>query len=216
VRSFLITEKIISRAFHRFTDFLVYEVDLEGHVAHIESLAMPESPTVKDKSVLSTSLDPASLEGSFAQSIATEGIARDSVDAVTARMGVHLEQFPEGLASSEEKWENAKVQESWTEHFNTVLAPFLSPDVVAELKALFLEGPEPPRINDAGWSGRQANITRECTDGDSPSVLETNEKGKRVKKVRGGQGRRTGNGKEDHRKVLSNVCLFSVTLALRN
>ncbi|KAG6378689.1 hypothetical protein JVT61DRAFT_12960 [Boletus reticuloceps] len=40
----------------------------------------------------------------------------------------------------------------WDETFESSLSPFLSEASIVELKKMYLEGPEPPRVSDSGWS----------------------------------------------------------------
>ena len=42
------------------------------------------------------------------------------------------------------------------------LSPFLPKEAVQQLKQLWLEGPEPPRISDNGWAGRTTNAQAEA------------------------------------------------------
>jgi hypothetical protein len=79
-----------SQVSKRFTDFLVFEVDLKGQVVHIQSLGMPG---------------------------------------------------PSARETESEKEE--VVEETWSERFNTLLQPFLSPDAILELKKMYLDGPGP-------------------------------------------------------------------------
>ena len=43
---FGIPDALIQYGYYRFTDFLVYEVDLEGNVVHIKDLGKPEGVKV--------------------------------------------------------------------------------------------------------------------------------------------------------------------------
>ena len=102
----------------------------------------------------------------------------------------------------------------WPDSFTTRLAPFLSTEKIEDVKKMFLEGPEPPFVSDAGWSGRQAAKADESgTSGsmDTKDGIETRkeDKGKRGStrgRGRGGRGGRGGKSfREDHRKVTSEV-----------
>ncbi|KIM90914.1 hypothetical protein PILCRDRAFT_58687 [Piloderma croceum F 1598] len=99
----------------RFTDFLVYEVDLDYNVIHIKSLDMPK----KEKTT--------------------------TVPSITV-------ETPREKGKSKEK--KLEPDEPWPDRFTVALAPFLPEDAVAQVKAMFLEGPEPPRVSDSGWGGR--------------------------------------------------------------
>jgi tRNA pseudouridine13 synthase len=100
----------------------------------------------------------------------------------------------------------------WPDSFTTRLAPFLSTEKIEEVKKLFLEGPEPPFVSDAGWSGRLAGKANESDASGSMESAETRkeDEGKRGSSRRGrGRGGRGGRGgksiREDHRKVTSEV-----------
>lgn len=62
------------------------------------------------------------------------------------------------LVSEEHESEAAAAGEvsevTWDDTFESSLLPFLSASSIAELKKMYLEGPEPPRISDSGWVGR--------------------------------------------------------------
>ncbi|KAF5390713.1 hypothetical protein D9757_002685 [Collybiopsis confluens] len=168
----------------RFTDFLVNEVDLDGNVLHLKSLAMPES-TKKDDTRSST--------------IADEPVIEDQKEELVAPKSSDIEEGP------------------WPESFNLKLTPYLSETAIAQLKEMFLQGPEPPRIPDGGWGGRTAKTSAEdLPENPPPSAQEpsepppkTSERGKRER----GRGRRGGRGggrategtsrREDNRKVIS-------------
>jgi len=131
------------------------------------------------------------------------------------------------------KDKKSEPNERWPDHFNTVLTPFLSDEAIAQVKKMFLEGPEPPRVSDSGWGSRQPRTSEdvdavegaEASNVPEPSqgVPEKEQKGQRGKERggKGGRGSRGGRGggrggraggREDSRKVLSNVrhCLLDV------
>jgi len=97
------------------------------------------------------------------------------------------------------------------------LSPFLPKEAVQQLKQLWLEGPEPPRISDNGWAGRTTNAQAEAErieDKVATEERKTEQSSKSGKIGRGGRGQRggradgrkgRGGGREDHRKVLTEV-----------
>jgi len=97
------------------------------------------------------------------------------------------------------------------------LAPFLSKEAVEQLKQLWLEGPEPPRISDNGWAGRATKAQTEAEGIEDKVATEeqkTEKSSKSGKAGRGGRGQRgeradgrkgRGGGREDNRKVLTEV-----------
>ena len=120
---------------------------------------------------------------------------------------------------SEDASAPAEVQEGyfWSENFTAVLEKFFSPSVLDELKQIYEEGPEPPFVSDSGWGGRQAREEESEMVEDSP--VETAPKGSRGR----GRGGRGGRGKdrgdragrrEDNRKVVTEVCIVSLQLAV--
>lgn len=206
---------------HRFTDFLVYEVDLDHNVIHIKSLDMPES-SKKEKVVHAPASTTEPLEILSAPPIENTPMEVEEPSSETPNIGSEA-IFPSEVPSETEtstrkkgkdKDKKAGPVEPWPGHFNTALKPFFSEEGITEVKKMFLEGPEPPRISDSGWGGRRAGNS----EGESTSALETApepEKEERERRGgRGGRGGRAGRGdrggrsggmKEDHRKVLSNV-----------
>ncbi|KAJ3789478.1 pseudouridine synthase [Lentinula aff. detonsa] len=178
----------------RFTDFLVNEVDLDGNVIHLKSLGMPE-PSKK----YPTEIPPSSDLANEVQS--NEVVPADEVTTTTLDTADSVK----------------KSNEPWPESFNAELASYLSETAIAQLKEMFLQGPEPPRIPDSGWGGRtgKASGAEEPSSSTAevpPSELESNDRGKRGRgrgRDRGGGrgGRGGGRGgdprREDHRKVVS-------------
>jgi len=94
------------------------------------------------------------------------------------------------------------------------LAPFLPEGAVEQLKQLWLQGPEPPRISDNGWVGRTTKVQAEADEIEDKVATEgqkTEQSWKSGKVGRGGRGGRAdgrkgrGGGREDNRKVLTEV-----------
>jgi len=100
--------------------------------------------------------------------------------------------------------------EPWPEHFNTTLAPFLDEGRVAQLKKMYLEGRDPPRMSDSGWAGRKATTVNEGSAMVKPVeptlVVASGKDNKRG--TRGKQSGRGNNKQEDNRKVTSQVRLY--------
>lgn len=209
----------------------MYEVDLDHNVIHIKSLDMPESPSKKDKDEAAPATE-ASASGGAMQGIESTSTPADAKIVEETPPVAPAEPASETPQPSDvtEPVTPETPADPWPETFTTRLATFLSEEKVALLKQMFLEGPEPPFVSDAGWGGR--STTNEA----SPSVAETVEekakdepeevvekeakgRGKRGRE-RGGRGARGGRGgrggrpgrpgaREDHRKVLSDVCVSS-------
>ena len=193
----------------RFTDFLVYEVDLDGRVIHLKSLEKPESAK---KDVLETMTPAVS-----SSTVPDEDIKMDGTENEPGNSA--QESIPQEEASTTSvpnpTAESPKILSgdgSWHEHFNFALSPFLSEEAILQVKNMYLEGREPPRVSDAGWAGRSAPSAGDRDE--VVAVLDEKEengraggRGKRGGRGRGGRGGRGGSSRVDHRKVLSNVCL---------
>jgi tRNA pseudouridine13 synthase len=190
----------------RFTDFLVYEVDQDSNIIHIKSLGMPAPPEKKPKNVA----EPTS--GVNADAPPGEPSAKEGTETAleTEASAKALDKIPG------EESKPVSSTEPWTDSFSTRLAPFLSTEKIEEIKNMFLEGPEPPFVSDAGWSGRQAAKAKESGVSGSMDASESVEtrnenEGKRGSSKRGrDRGSRGGRGggksvREDHRKVTSEV-----------
>ena len=116
-----------------------------------------------------------------------------------------------------ESSKQASSTEPWPDSFTTRLSPFLSTEKIEEVKKMFLEGPEPPFVSDAGWSGRQAVKATDSGGSGSTNIEENVETrkenggkrgGSKRGRDRGGRGGRGGGRsvREDRRKVTSEVC----------
>ena len=187
---------------------MVYEVDLDGRVIHLNSLEKPESAK-KDASETTTVVASSST-------VPDEDVKMDGTGDATEHL-VHESTKKEDPATTSVP-ESLKVSASdgsWHEHFNIALLPFLSEEAILQVKNMYLEGREPPRVSDAGWAGRSAPSASD-RDGEAVSegtVIVPDERegngrgGSRGKRGRGGRGGRGGASRVDHRKVLSNVSL---------
>ncbi|KAI5125015.1 hypothetical protein M0805_007439 [Coniferiporia weirii] len=191
----------------RFTDFLVHEVNQDGEVVHVVSLEMPHSEVKKkDEDTAETHTPEVTIVPSApaASPVATDALPDEKVEITDTSQDSGSEQ--------------------WTESFNTALGQYLSEPLVAQLKQMYLEGPEPPFVSDSGWAGRQTNGPQSTEAGPSqgnvpegnmeaeptpPSLKsERGKRGKRGGRDRGGRGR--GGGRkgdrdkpDDPRKVIS-------------
>ena len=137
---------------YRFTDFLVYEVDQDSNVIHLKDIGMPSSQRKKTEEVKApeeTSEDaplgePTSTATEEAKPTESESTpeAPAPVEAVVetssldseAKPEEKTEDKPEPGASSKGK----EKAEPWPESFDSSLKPFLSEDVIARVKNLFL------------------------------------------------------------------------------
>ncbi|KAF5322361.1 hypothetical protein D9619_000795 [Psilocybe cf. subviscida] len=190
----------------RFTDFLVFEVDQGSNVIHLKSLGKPETPK-KDAEEEKAPAETASEDVTMADAPAA---AAQDISTATADPGAPTTPAVPALKVSTK-------EEPWPEHFNETLSPFLNEDAITSLKAIFLEGPEPPRVSDSGWGGRvptSADAETPAEPAPEPVAEEEPARGGRDNK-RGRGGKRSGRGgrgggrggamtREDTRKVVSN------------
>ena len=192
----------------RFTDFLVYEVDQDSSVVHIKSLGMPK-PLAKKAKDLGEPVSEVNVD------VTSEGpsVIQESTEAELAA------EASAGAVDNKDGSGQISSTMPWPDLFSTRLAPFLSAEKIEEIKQMFLEGPEPPFVSDAGWSGRSAAKANENGGSGSMDIEENTEtksddKGKKGSskrgRDRGGRGGRGGRpAREDHRKVISEVCMLS-------
>lgn len=204
------TSKVEGIIKQRFTDFLVYEVDLDGKTLRIKSLDKPESPNKSDPpGEPSATTDPSS-KGEEARLEESE-TKENSIVSSSSGQNNRKDDGDKGS------------NEPWPEHFTTELSTFLSEGAILQIKQMYLEGPEPPRVSDSGWGGRANKSSEGIEVGNaeeaSDAVMASNQDGKndKGKNNRGGRGRRggraggRGGGREDHRKVLSEPITSKVT-----
>ncbi|KAF9247319.1 tRNA pseudouridine synthase D [Melanogaster broomeanus] len=185
----------------RFTDFLVYEVDLDHHVVHIKSLDMPDSSPKKDKATGSKPAEETTEHGS-PQSATNDKNGDAGTAHAESSQTVQSSTQPVGEAQDEEL---SAIDEGAS---------------ISQLKMMYLEGPEPPRVSDSGWGNKVTKSSEdvEMTD-EGPSTQPEDDSQKsgagrgKNRNVRGGKGRgqrgrggrSRGGEREDHRKVLSEV-----------
>lgn len=208
----------------------MFEVDLDGNVIHVKSLDSPE-PTTK-KGADATPAESADTENKEI-ALKPEDNAEPSTSDATAAVD-EPSKSEDTPVDANQTTEDQTPDEPWPDRFTESLKPFLSEEVIAKVKGLYLEGPEPPFVSDSGWGGRQPK------DGDAAESsaaaaapqeeAEESGRGKRGR-GRGGKGGRGGRGgrdsrggkhgrpdqREDNRKVLSDVRIPSVYMhAKRN
>jgi tRNA pseudouridine13 synthase len=200
---------------HRFTDFLVNEVDLDNQVVHIKCLGMPESKkTIEASGFLDVPMTSGSsevdVENRYSRKI--EGEAGESSTDQTGNQSEALDTkaststdeasplYIEGTSPSQGP---SLPHDPWPDHFTATLANFLSEDAISRVKTMYLEGPEPPRISDNGWGG----LLSKNGDGGNRGQ-DRSGRGKRGRGRGGAATRSKGpSGREDERKVLSDVCI---------
>ncbi|RDX55545.1 tRNA pseudouridine synthase D [Lentinus brumalis] len=209
----------------RFTDFLVFEVDLDSQVIHLKSLGMPSS-SKKGADAPAAAGEPDSVppeepeSSDTKESTAPTPAAEQPSEPTTADPP---QEATQQAGPSEPSAEIPQEDEPWPERFTEALKPFLAEDAITRLKDLYLEGPEPPLtfVSDSGWGGRQAKAADGSADAAENPIAEpvqqeepeTKGRGKRGRdRGRGGRGGRGARGggrggrpgaREDHRKVLS-------------
>ncbi|KAG2367275.1 tRNA pseudouridine synthase D [Suillus spraguei] len=195
----------------RFTDFLVFEVNQDNQVIHLKSLDTPESSSKKGKDNNEGSSSTAVAEASMAQS-----------QELVTNLELNTAEEPSADTEAKGKDDSTPADTPWNDQFAEKLAPYLTEASIDQLKTMFLEGREPPRMTDSGWGGRITKTTEdgiETPDTVKPSEeVDTSQNDDTVKrgKNRGGRGDRGGRGgrgrgrggrqggdREDHRKVLS-------------
>lgn len=205
---------------HRFTDFLVYEVNEDSEVVHVKSLEMPHSERKKEK------VEPPEDQ---AADTADPEAGGSAVDVVHTEAQVGTASGESSTIQTSTKPVDEDV--GWTSQFDETLGPYLTEPVIAQLRQLFEEGPEPPFVSDSGWAGRQVKVAdssldnptseapseshAEAEDGDleKPGNSRGNKRGRGRGRDRGGSrggrgrggGGRGGVGRVDNRKVISDV-----------
>ncbi|KAG2141802.1 tRNA pseudouridine synthase D [Suillus bovinus] len=198
----------------RFTDFMVFEVNQDHQVVHLKSLDMPESSSKKGKGTNEGGSSIADAEASMAQ---PQEPVTSAEPNTTEELSANTEV--------KDKDDSTLTDTPWNDQFTQKLAPYLSEASIDQLKTMFLEGREPPRVTDSGWGGRLTKTTEDSTDtpdaakpSEEVDASQSDDTGKRGKNRggrgdRGGRGGRGGRGRgrggrqggerEDHRKVLS-------------
>jgi tRNA pseudouridine13 synthase len=174
----------------RFTDFLVFEVDLDGKSIHLKSIGKPASLGNDDGTV------PVGLEQEGAMDILPD--STPGKDASAPPNDDHSSQKPNVLV--------------WQDYFAADLAPFLNPECIQQLKDLYLQGRNPPRVSDSGWAGCKARSSDDqkgvAQSAEQTTTLEVEQSHKQW-----GGSNKTAE-RADDRKVVSEVLVFE-SLILR-
>ncbi|KZT20419.1 pseudouridine synthase, partial [Neolentinus lepideus HHB14362 ss-1] len=177
----------------RFTDFLVFEVDLDGNEIHLKDIGPPDTPTNNQNSdaPTETPTEPAPITPDTLMEDVQSTVPTASEDSAS------------------------KDSEPWPDSFTARLQPYFSPSKLDDLKKMYLEGPEPPFVSDSGWAGRQPKADGETAEGvgekeEQKDAVEEREPGRgRRGRGRGRGGRGRGGGRPrpgerpDNRRVIS-------------
>lgn len=201
--SWKVVEACIDISGCRFTDFLVFEVDLDGKVIHLKSLGSPDSSNKDDVDTFSSiRAEQDVVMGSVRSGVELAASAETELkDELTEPSNLALPPQP-------------TPDEPWPEHFSASLAPFLNEAQISQVKKVYLEGREPPRVSDAGWAGRNAKLANKESSTEAAELTDTVEDNR---KERGGRARGSQQGgKIDERKVISDVCSVQIYVITKN
>ncbi|CDO71290.1 hypothetical protein BN946_scf184908.g47 [Trametes cinnabarina] len=193
----------------RFTDFLVFEVDLDGQVIHLKSLGMPEASKKGANSAAAAAAGDTTPASSAEQAAGTlEGFESSIAEPGTQHEGTNAESSAEAAPEPEQieqkpESDTPAEAEPWPQRFTEALKPYLSEDVIARVKELYMEGPEPPFVSDSGWAGRQAKQIPGANQSETNTETDTSappsEEGSRIaikwSKRGGGATRGRGGGR---------------------
>lgn len=130
-----------------------------------------------------------------------------------------------------QKAEAKTKEETWSEAYDTALAPLLSESAILQVKEMFVQGIEPPFVPDSGWGSRKAvaiDVPGASAAASAPVPVEEvaapkgrDRGGRGGRGGRGDRGRGRGRGgrsnggdqrpgkREDTRRVITDVSLFS-------
>lgn len=186
----------------------MFEIDPEYKVVHLNSIGKPDNAPPKSKAPAtdaaptSTPTDDSIPEG-IAEVVESGEHIGDPVTGVAASQDPLLTDDlgpSPSLPRGAEDLDNPSVSDppdegAWLGKFTTRLSPYLAPELIRNLKQLFLEGPTPPLVSDAGWGGRQKPSGSEDLSASSPTSVPPNDAPGSAKDERdGGRGRRGGRG----------------------
>lgn len=189
-----------------YTDFLVYEVDLDGKVVNVKSLARSSSDLKRLKDTEDIDSAKSERASPTPPDKLTTIVSTESGDVINDE----TTKLPDEVIPEPHPDDDA---DSWQDRFDSKLTEYLSDSVILQLKELYLEGPEPPFVSDAGWEGRKAKHDAEAMEIDESSSQGRGRGGK--SKRGGGRGRgRGGKGIVDNRKVVTDVCSLELETIL--
>ncbi|KZT62906.1 pseudouridine synthase [Calocera cornea HHB12733] len=113
----------------RFTDFLVFEVNLKGETVRVKDIGPPQKEAPAPKPA-----EPAESQ--------TEEPAADGE--------------PESAeAEAKEPEKPVTVTYEWTAETKEKLAPYFGKEELEGLERMYREGKKPPMVSDGGWEGRR-------------------------------------------------------------
>lgn len=208
----------------RFSDFMVYEVGLDGEILHLKDIN-PPIDTLKDAKAEASTAETKKEEpvepATETKEVREDDQTIEQTDDVEEADPVADEEQPEPEA--EPAADNLDLPEplrfapapEWPTETTRELLKLLKEDTIVKLHDLFLEGRTPPK----GAAPPSSTLTaeEEAMSGEPSSRGQGRDRGRgrgRDRRDRGGRGARGGRGGggsygervEDPREVLSDVC----------
>lgn len=140
----------------RFTDFLVNEVGLDGEVLRLKDIGKPTDPydVPRDKSKGKAKAESSAVEEAEAEIAETEKV--EEVE--------NQDDLPESLRFN--------PIPKWTSQTTRTLRPVFSDSTVSAIRALLVEGKNPPPKLDGGWGSRKAKVETDLVNEEEAMNVE--------------------------------------------
>ncbi|EPQ59476.1 tRNA pseudouridine synthase D [Gloeophyllum trabeum ATCC 11539] len=146
----LTTTSNVCSLFYRFTDFLVFEVDLDGNEIHLKDIGPPDASAVYGQK---------KIKDAPSTDVPMDGVESTAPAPSTPAPEPTADPQPPPAPAP------APAEPIWPDSFTDRLQPYFAPDKLDALKKMYLEGPEPPFVSDSGWGGRKPKTD---ADGEDP------------------------------------------------
>lgn len=179
----------------RFTDFLVNEVGLDGEILRLKDIGKPtdpyDLPREKTKGKSKAESKPDDKEHQEDKQTDAEA-AEGAEDAKTEEVD-NQDDLPESLRFD--------PLPKWTSQTTRTLRPVFSDSTIIAIRALLVQGKNPPPKLDAGWGARKAKVEADVVNEEeamnvedsSPSGITTIPES--IMDAARGQGRDRGRGR---------------------
>ncbi|KAL4081653.1 pseudouridine synthase [Scleroderma yunnanense] len=178
----------------RFTDFLVFEVDLDHQVVHLKSLDKP-APTKKDKKsgLGNTPAEENHDNEAPLAPMATETIGEENSGHPESLQTAVAESSTSHIKSNGEPV--VKDDVVWDHTFAVSLSPYFSEEAITQLEKMYLEGPMLQR----GGSDSAGVDTTTGVEQETSSQQPTSENQGQNRSSRGERGRKHRGRGDPHR-----------------
>src|SRR5205807_2649671 len=108
-----------------------------------------------------------SNEGSSSTAVAEDSLVQSQKPNVDVESNTAEKELSAGTEAKDK--DDSSEDAPWNDQFSEKLAPYLNKTSIEQLKTMFTEGREPPRVSDGGWEGRSTRTSGDAAENSDAS-----------------------------------------------